>query len=53
MLTWGGPAMQPWESLAANGGSVSGIGANIWGTTNDLHPVSGSINGVACTLVAG
>ncbi len=44
---------QPWESLAANGGAVSGVGANIWGTQPDLTPVSGSINGVACTLVAG
>jgi hypothetical protein len=46
-----GVRAQAWSILPPNGGS-GGIGANIWGTSMNLAPVSASINGVACTVVS-
>ena len=44
--------LQAWADLAANGGTVGGIGANIWGTTTNLAPTAATVNGVACTVVS-
>jgi len=43
---------QTWQNLPA-GGTVGGIGANIWATTNNLAPTAGSINGISCTIKRG
>ncbi|BDA41281.1 probable endoglucanase E1 [Coccomyxa sp. Obi] len=47
-----GAITQAWENLPA-GGTVGGIGANIWATTNNMAPTAGSINGIPCTIKSG
>ena len=44
--------LQAWGSLAPNGGTASGIGANIWGTTPNLAPTAATVNGVSCSVVS-
>lgn len=45
----GAADVQNWQNIAP-GGSLQGIGANVWGTTISLAPTAASINGESCQV---